>query len=136
MEIIYRADDGTTFDNQDDCIDYEIRTKIADFIKEGRLLLLRETLQEITYLEILNTDYKLWALFNTVFYFYCEDDEVSNFISSDLDVDCCKAKIFYCYDDEYQNRWIDLQEEIGYHQDFIDKGKKAFTLLKSRKVTE
>ena len=109
MEIIYRADDGTEFNNKDDCMEYEERQRLRGikltsrfWDKSGHPLLIEDLAGTVKY----------------AYYAELATDEEAVFIDGYayekvgccIFEDTCYAKAGRYYYDSDRNAWINIEE--------------------------
>lgn len=90
MDYLYRANDGTIFEDEDECLEYEEDCIAADFVEyDDRIILLRDDGKPIKFTDIISKKDR-WRFVER---FYCKDAEAKrvfiNFfieISEDFEV--------------------------------------------------
>lgn len=89
---IYRADDGTDFDDEYDCLYYEWSTRVEDGVRNLPLKLLSENYNELS---LRDTD-----SYNDCYFIFIGSEEAAEFLSDIWDCDMVEV-----YAPRFLNRW-------------------------------
>lgn len=130
MEVIYKANDGTIFNDEDECRQYEQTTELIKRINSNKIQLVTNSLKKVD-TELLSKE-NLYDIMCHIGFFYCADIKSIHVLDDWLCLDnYCKPQIFY-----YRNmegHWVELQERIEQIETQLNIYKKVKDMLKKIK---
>ena len=123
MECLFKAIDGTIFNDEDECIDYERKLNA----KGRQIRLYDSNLNPLEYCHCSLDD---------CFYIYVETEEDFDFVYNDLaetgqityGFDYNENSHFYYWTDDEE--WRDIDDEIFYHNQKVEELIKAKDIMK------
>lgn len=135
MKIIYQADDGTEFESETECRNYERLRKICNAISEKRLRVLtydREVIEVIREKDFLN-HINLDDAMELIYYFHCNDKEVLEILSEFFAEDFQEGVTYYF--DEDDERWIELDDCIYNYRSILNDLIKVQAIIMDGIIT-
>lgn len=125
MTTYYEAFDGTKFDNEYECLDYERITTLKEEISDGSTIILDSNF------EILNTDKMTFNEIIDKAYYIKTNPNTILFEEIILgEIEFTNDNLFFCYNDN-RAEFTDLEKEIKDKKSELAKLGKALNILKN-----